>query len=100
MINDEPIKDLLGNIDSSLVDNLVECVYDGGTSKIPTFYYLGAKPKALPGLTGIETVKAGNEIAYRLDEDLPVSWLRTLLTSSTVIHTLTTSFVVSSHSLS
>jgi len=35
-IKDEPIKDLLGNINSSLVDKLVERVYGDDKSKIPT----------------------------------------------------------------
>jgi hypothetical protein len=40
-IKDEPIKDLLGNINSSLVNNLLQRVYGGDASKIPTIDYLG-----------------------------------------------------------
>jgi fatty acid synthase subunit alpha len=42
-IKDEPIKDLLGNINSSLVDKLVERIYGGDTSKIPTIELLGSE---------------------------------------------------------
>jgi fatty acid synthase subunit alpha, fungi type/fatty acid synthase subunit beta, fungi type len=98
-IKDEPIKDLLGNINSSLVDKLVERVYGGDTSKIPTIDYLCAEPGKLPlQLAGIEMVEAGDEVTYTLGENLPevsswletlaspkLSWLRALLTSVTIV---------------
>jgi enoyl reductase-like protein len=50
-VKDEPIEDLLGNINSSLVDKLVERVSGGDKSKIPMIDYLGPKLEALPQLT-------------------------------------------------
>lgn len=97
-IKDEPIKDILGNINSSLVDKLVDRVYGGDTSKIPTIDYLNVEPGASPQLVGIERVEAGNEVTYTLGENLPevsswletlagpkLSWLRALLTSVTIV---------------
>ena len=71
---------MLANINSSLVDKLVERVYGGDKSKIPVIDYLGPKPEALPQLTGIGMLKAGNEITYTLGENLPetLSWSDTL----------------------
>ena len=35
-----------GNINSSLVNKLVKCIYGSGAKKIPTVDYLGAEPGA------------------------------------------------------
>ena len=72
--------------------------YGGDAGKICTIDYLGAKPKALPQLTGIEKVEARNKTTYTLGESLPepsawletlagpnLSWLRALLTSVTIV---------------
>jgi fatty acid synthase subunit alpha len=97
-IKDEPIRDLLGNIDSSLIDKLVERIYGGDASKIPTIDYLGAEVKGLPRLTGVESVEDGDKITYILGDSLPGTsvwlealagpkpgWLRALLTSPTIV---------------
>jgi fatty acid synthase subunit alpha, fungi type len=47
-VKDKPIKDMLGNINSSLVDRLIQCIYNGDVSKVPTINYLGPKPKPYP----------------------------------------------------
>jgi fatty acid synthase subunit beta len=47
---------MLGNINSSLIDRLIQRVYNGDVSKIPTIDYLGPKPEALPKLTGFAKV--------------------------------------------
>jgi fatty acid synthase subunit alpha, fungi type len=70
-VKDEPIKDILGNITSALVDKLVGRVYGGDSSKIPTIDYVGAKPDAVPQL---ETL-AGSQL----------TWSRALLTSPTIV---------------
>jgi fatty acid synthase subunit beta len=88
----------LGNINSSLIDSLVERVYGGDVSKIPTIDFLGLEPKVLPWLTCMKSVVTGNEITYTLGEQLPnpscwletlagpkLSWLRALLTSVTIV---------------
>ena len=47
-IKDETIKDLLGNINSSLINKLLECAYGGDTRKISTIDYMGPQLEALP----------------------------------------------------
>ena len=97
-IKDEPIKDLLGNINSSLVNKLLERVYDGDTSKVPTIDYLGPQLEALPRLTGMERIVARDSVTYTLGDNLPdvspwletlagpdLNWLRALLTSVTIV---------------
>ncbi|KIM75602.1 hypothetical protein PILCRDRAFT_798953 [Piloderma croceum F 1598] len=65
-VKDKPIKDLLGKIYSTLVNKLVQCVYKGNVSKIPTVDYLGPEPEAWPQLTGIQKVKVGGEPSQAL----------------------------------
>jgi fatty acid synthase subunit alpha len=97
-IKDEPIKDLLGNINSSLVNKLLERVYGGDTSKVPTIDYLGPQLEALPRLTGMERIVARDSVTYTLGDNLPdvspwletlagpdLNWLRALLTSVTIV---------------
>jgi hypothetical protein len=45
-VKDEPIKNLLGNINAYLIRRLLECWYGGDESKIPTVDYLSPKPVA------------------------------------------------------
>jgi len=47
IVKDEPIKDLLGNINSSLIQCLLECCYAGDEAKIPTVNYLNVNPPAM-----------------------------------------------------
>jgi fatty acid synthase subunit alpha len=70
----------LGNINSSLIDRLIQRVYNGDVSKVPTIDYLGPKPKALPKLTGFAKVQSVSEITYTLGDNLPdrSAWLQTL----------------------
>lgn len=73
-------------------------VYGDDTSKIPTIDYLCAEPGAMPQLSSIKRVEAGNQVTYMLGENLPetsswletlagpkLSWLRALLTSVTIV---------------
>jgi fatty acid synthase subunit alpha, fungi type len=89
---------MLGNINSSLVDRLIQRVYNGDVSKVPTVDYLGPKPEVLPKLTSFGKVQSGDEITYTLGDSLPdrsawlqtlagpnLSWLRALLTSDTIV---------------
>jgi hypothetical protein len=48
IIKDESIKDLLDNVHSSLVQQLLERHYGGDASKIPTIDYLGSAPVTIP----------------------------------------------------
>ena len=97
-VKDEPIKDLLGNITSGLVERLLERVYGGDESKIPTVDYLGAKPPtAVPQLSGVTKKEAGGRVEYQLSSPLPetsawletlagptLNWLRALVASPTI----------------
>ena len=79
-VKDEPIKDILGNITSALVDKLVGRVYGGDSSKIPTIDYVGAKPYAVPQLSGVAIAEARGQVTYTLGSTLPEAslWLETL----------------------
>ena len=47
IVKDEPIKDLLGNINSSLIGRLLERRYGGDASKVPAIEYLRPKPTSV-----------------------------------------------------
>ena len=96
-MKDEPIKDLLGNINSSLIDKLIKTRYGGDMSKIPTIDYLSAEPVPVaPAMAGHS--EAEGTVSYTLDQNLPevtawletiagpnLNWLRVLLTSTTIV---------------
>jgi fatty acid synthase subunit alpha len=79
-VKDEPIKDILGNVTSVLVEKLIDRVYGGDTNKISTVDYLGAKPAVVSQLNGIKKAESANEVTYALGATLPdvSSWLETL----------------------
>ncbi|KAF7965824.1 hypothetical protein HWV62_41719, partial [Athelia sp. TMB] len=97
-VKDEPIKDIFGNIVSSLVEQLTKRVYGGDASKIPNVDYLGAEPKATPAISGVERVASGSDVTYTIGDALPehsawletlagskLSWSRALLTSPIIV---------------
>lgn len=97
-VKDEPIKDLLGNINSALVQRLLVARYAGDESKVPTVDYLSAKPAALPVVPNLKCTKMSSEVVYEFGSVLPessawldtlsgpdLSWLRALATSPTVV---------------
>ncbi|KAJ6520570.1 hypothetical protein C8R45DRAFT_1058526 [Mycena sanguinolenta] len=61
-VKDEPIKDLLGNINSALIQRLLEFRYAGDESKAPTVDYLSAKPAALPAVANVERSETNGEL--------------------------------------
>ena len=81
MVKDEPVKDLLGNINKALIQRLLDSKYGGDKSAVPTIDYLAfqseAVPKTLPGVTRTE---AGNSVTFIFGSKLPEteSWLQTL----------------------
>lgn len=98
-VKDEPIKDLLGNINTKLIQLLLERRYGGDASRVPTVDYL-AKPSltstALPASVRIS--KVGITTTYQFGSVLPdatswlevlagpsLSWLRALISSSTIV---------------
>ncbi|PPQ98107.1 hypothetical protein CVT26_003277 [Gymnopilus dilepis] len=96
---DEPVKELLGNINKSLVQRLLERSYGGDVSSVPVVEYLAAAPKPVSkNLSGVKCTEAGSSVTYELGSHLPetsawletlsgseLSWLRALLTSTTIV---------------
>jgi fatty acid synthase subunit alpha len=93
-VKGEPIKDLLGNINASLVDRLVKTRYGGD---VPVVDYLGMMPPPIVPST-VDYVESEGKVSYRLDQSLPeaglwletiaghnLNWLRALLTSRIVV---------------
>jgi fatty acid synthase subunit alpha len=100
-IKDEPIKDLLGNINSSLISLLLDRQYGGDKSKIPTIDYLSletASPVDLSTTPDVRCGKTATGITYTLGKAIPdtstwlealagpqLGWLRALLTLKTIV---------------
>ncbi|OJT02257.1 Fatty acid synthase subunit alpha [Trametes pubescens] len=95
-VKDEPIKEMLGNITSILVDKLVDRLYAGDKSKVPTIEYLAPAPRALPAT--IAPAVSGKTATYVVGQSVPetsawletlagpeLSWARALLTSTTIV---------------
>ncbi|KAJ7158521.1 fatty acid synthase [Mycena filopes] len=80
-VKDEPIKDLLGNINSELVRRLLEFRYGGDESKVPTVDYLSAPPAAIPAVPNLQRTEANGEVVYEFGTGLlpnKAAWLETL----------------------
>ncbi|KAF7374647.1 Fatty acid synthase subunit alpha [Mycena sanguinolenta] len=97
-VKDEPIKDLLGNINSALIQRLLEFRYGGDENKVPTVDYLSTKPVALPTVANVERSEVNDEVVYQFGTVLPdasawldtlagphLNWLRALARSTTIV---------------
>jgi fatty acid synthase subunit alpha, fungi type len=99
-VKDEPIKDLLGNVVSYLVEHVLDRYYGGDESTIPTVEYLSCPPPTLPSVLplGIQRRVAVDHTTYLLSKDVPdaaawletlagsqLNWLRAFLTSTTIV---------------
>lgn len=101
-VKDEPIKDLLGNITTTLAQKLLQRVYNGDVSKVPTVDYLGARPVALPenitATLGVQRTISEKSIVYTVGKNVPetslwletlagprLDWVRALLISSNIV---------------
>ena len=95
-IKDEPIKDMFGNITKDLIKKLLDRYYDCDPSKIPTIDYLSLPP--VPPATLVKSVKGKGTLSFHVPITVPatdlwlenlagphLSWLRALLTSSTIV---------------
>jgi fatty acid synthase subunit alpha, fungi type len=93
-LKDEPIKDLLGNINSTLIDRLMTRQYGGDMTKVPTIDYLSAEP--VPSTT--TSSQRSSAVEHSVGEDVPeanfwletlagskLSWLRAFLTSPIIV---------------
>jgi fatty acid synthase subunit alpha, fungi type len=97
-VKDEPIKDLLGNINSSLIQRLLERKYGGDESKIPTADYLSIPPFPSTPLSGVQITQEKGETVFQFGSQVPdtrtwletlagprLSWLRALVTEGTIV---------------
>ena len=98
---DEPIKQLLGNIESSLVEKILLNFYDGDETKVPSIEYIGGLPPRLSMekcLPGVEVTAQENSTTYKIHSSVPdatqwlevlagpsASWLRAFLISGTIV---------------
>ena len=99
MVKDEPVKDLLGNINEALIQRLLERKYGGDKSAVPTIDYLAVQSKAVPKtLPGVTRTEVGNLVTFRFGSELPeteswyqslagseLNWLFGLISSPTVV---------------
>lgn len=102
IVKDEPIKDLLGNITSLLTKKLLDRLYGGDESKVPTIDYLGTQPSAAlesaVAKLGVSRAVSDQQIVYTVGGSVPVSslwlealagprldWLRALLITPIII---------------
>ena len=66
MVKDVPVKDLLGNINKALIQQLLERKYGGDQSAVPTIDYLAVQPKTvLKSLPGVTRTEAGNTVTFK-----------------------------------
>ncbi|EAU85370.1 fatty acid synthetase alpha subunit [Coprinopsis cinerea okayama7 len=95
---DEPVKEILGNVNSSLIQRLLERSYNGDVSSVPVVDYIAAAPKQPAPLTGITRTATKDTITYEFGKVTPdteawletlagpdLNWLRALVTSKTIV---------------
>ncbi|KAI5983403.1 hypothetical protein EDD15DRAFT_2390897 [Pisolithus albus] len=97
-IKDEPIKDLLGNINAKLVERLLTRSYSGDLDEVPTIDYLAPEPEEADVPEDIEVTGNSKRIIYKVGSDLPdvsewldvlsgpeLNWLKALISSRTIV---------------
>ncbi|KAI6168120.1 hypothetical protein EDD17DRAFT_746406 [Pisolithus thermaeus] len=97
-VKDEPIKDLLGNINAKLVDRLLALSYSGDLNEVPTIDYLAPEPEEPDVLEDVEVAGNSKRIIYKVGSDLPdvsdwldllsgseLNWLGALIRSRTIV---------------
>ena len=83
MVKDEPVKDLLGNINKALIQRLLERNYgaSGDKSAVPAIDYLAVPSTAVPKtLSGVTRTEVGDSVTFKFRSKLPEteSWFQTL----------------------
>jgi fatty acid synthase subunit alpha, fungi type len=81
VVKDEPVKDLLGNINKALIQRLLERKYGGDMSAVPTIDYLAVPRNTVSrSLPGVAYTEAGNLVTFKFGSQLPETetWFRTL----------------------
>ena len=66
--NDEPMKELLENVESQLIAKILEQYYEDDESKVPVIGFIGSPPSCIPAshLADVEVVANDSSITYRL----------------------------------
>ncbi|KDR66848.1 hypothetical protein GALMADRAFT_216738 [Galerina marginata CBS 339.88] len=99
VVKDEPVKDLLGNINKSLIQRLLERKYAGDASSVPSIDYLAVEPEpAAKNLPGVVRTESGSTVTFEIGSQIPdalawletlsgseLSWIRALLTSTIIV---------------
>ena len=77
MVKDEPVKDLLGNINKARpIQRLLERKYGSDKSSVPTIDYLAVQPKTVPkSLPGVTRTEAGNTATLSTCAYLYAFWI-------------------------
>ena len=96
---DEPIKELLGGIETSLIEKILNQFYEGDASKVPTVDYIGAPALrfSAASLPGVELSKSESSVTYKVSSPPDTyqwldflagpspTWLRAFLTSLIIV---------------
>jgi enoyl reductase-like protein len=96
---DEPVKEILGNVEDKLIQYLLDRYYGGNADDVPVVEYIGAEKSSAPAtLPGVKASESADERNYEVGSVLPSlpawlqtlagaepSWLRAALTSVNVI---------------
>ncbi|EIW84299.1 fatty acid synthase [Coniophora puteana RWD-64-598 SS2] len=98
IVKDEPIKDMLGNITSNLIQKLLERSYGGDVANVPTIDYLAPEPASVSIPAGVQPSKAASGVEFVVGDNVPdtndwlnflsgskLNWLKALLTSVTIV---------------
>jgi enoyl reductase-like protein len=100
-VKDEPIKSLLGNVVSYLVEQVLNHYYAGDKSAIPTVEYLSVIPPSIsqmPAICSVRCEVGDGQKSFMIGDNIPdastwletlagpeLNWLRALLTSRTIV---------------
>ena len=95
---DEPVKELLGGINDSLIQRLLELKYGGDASNVPIVGYLAPVPRSIgPSLPGVDRTEHEGIVVFQITSvpdtsawlehlaGAELSWLRALVTSQTTV---------------
>ena len=99
LVKDDPVKDLLGNINKTLIKRLLERKYGGNESAVPTVDYLAVAPQAAASLpASVIRTESASAVTYHFGKTLPetsawletlggdkLNWIRALVTSNIIV---------------
>ena len=95
---DEPVKELLGTINETLIQRLLERKYGRNASKVPTVAYLAPLPSIPVEIPGVIRTDTDSAVIFDISSQLPeksewletsasheLTWLRALVASKTTV---------------